>query len=141
MSENIRRIFVEKKEGFNIEAQELLHNLRELLNLKSIEGVRIVNRYDVSGLENEDFINSKEIIFSEPIVDVVYDENITYKSDETAFAVQFLPGQYDQRADSAVQCIQLLSQKVKPTVLYASVIIVKGSLNQEELKLIKKILY
>ncbi|MBC8062957.1 MAG: phosphoribosylformylglycinamidine synthase [Clostridiaceae bacterium] len=137
MSEMIRRIFVEKKEGFNIEAQELLHNLRELLNLENIEEVRIVNRYDVSGLTDEDFIKSKHIIFSEPTVDVVYDEDITYKGGETAFAVQYLPGQYDQRADSAVQCIQLLSQDVNPTVLFARLIIIKGIISAEELKSIK----
>ena len=137
MSENIRRIFVEKKQGFNIEAEELLHNLRELLNLNSIEEVRIVNRYDVSGLKDEDFIKSKDIIFSEPTVDVVYHEHMSYENNETAFAVSYLPGQYDQRADSAMQCIQLLSKNTNPTVLFARLIIIKGVVSQEELKAIK----
>ncbi len=138
MSERIRRIFVEKKEGFNIEAQELLHNLRELLNLKSIEAVRIVNRYDVSGVNDEVFSISKETIFSEPTVDNVFEEQLSYCFDETVFAVEYLPGQYDQRADSAAQCIQLLSQKENPVVVFARLIIVKGKLSGEEINSIKK---
>ncbi|KYH28610.1 phosphoribosylformylglycinamidine synthase [Clostridium colicanis] len=138
MKTEIKRIFVEKKSPFDVEAKGLLKDIRENLNIKTIENLRILNRYDVSGISKEEYEKAKHIIFSEPVVDMVYDEKITVKKGEKIFAVEYLPGQYDQRADSAAQCIQILTQNKKPIVRCAKVIIISGDVSSEELESIKK---
>ena len=96
-----------------------------------------MNRYDVSGLSGEEFEAAARTILSEPNVDNVYDENYKISSEYHVFATEFLPGQYDQRADSASQCVQLLTQGERPQVAYAKVIAVKGDLSEEEMEKIK----
>ncbi|MFR8207728.1 hypothetical protein [Hominenteromicrobium sp.] len=98
---------------------------------------RILNRYDASGLSGEEFEAAARTILSEPNVDNVYDENYKISSEYHVFATEFLPGQYDQRADSASQCVQLLTQGERPQVAYAKVIAVKGDLSEEEMDKIK----
>ena len=115
---DVRRIFVEKKPGFNVEAREVLSDLRENLNKKNLESVRIVNRYDVEGITDEEYEKARCLIFSEPPVDDVYDEDLDM-SGYKVFAVEFLPGQFDQRAASAEECISILTTKDRPKVRYA----------------------
>lgn len=133
----VRRIFVEKKPGFDVEARRLYADLRENLGLTGLTGVRIVNRYDVAGLDNDEFDKARNIIFAEPPVDNIYDEELPVGQDEVVFAIEYLPGQYDQRADSAAQCIQIITQKERPEVLSAKVIILRGNVSEEELAKIK----
>jgi len=110
----IMRVYVEKKAGFDIEARGMLLDLRENLAVKSLSGVRLLNRYDVCGISQKEYERARHTIFSEPQVDEIYDEKFPLAADETAFTIEYLPGQYDQRADSAVQCLQLLSPGVQP---------------------------
>ncbi|WP_026884799.1 phosphoribosylformylglycinamidine synthase [Clostridium akagii] len=138
MNNRVRRIFVEKKKGFNVEAYELFHDIKENLNIKGLKNLRVVNRYDVCEISDNEWENSKKIIFSEPVVDNIYDEELEIGEDSYAFAVEFLPGQYDQRADSAVQCIKILSQNEKSDVASAKVYILNGEINEEEIEKIKK---
>ena len=125
------RVFVEKRPGFDIEAGHVLEDLRGNLGL-SVEGVRILNRYDVSGLSPEEFKQARDTILSEPNVDIVYDESFEVGEGYRVFAMEYLPGQYDQRADSAAQCVQLLTGGERPEVLTAKVICVKGELTDDD---------
>jgi phosphoribosylformylglycinamidine synthase len=137
MNSNVKRIFVEKKREFAAEANNLYLEIRQNLNIENLLAVRVVNRYDVEGLENDEFIKAIDIVFSEPAVDLVYLETLPLDSTETTFAMEYLPGQYDQRSDSAVQCIQILAQKERPLVKNAKVIVLKGNITEIELKRIK----
>lgn len=135
MNFEVKRVYVEKKQIFNTEAINLKNNFSENLNLKNIENVRILNRYDVSPICEDDFQKSIKTIFSEPNQDCVYDE---IELSNNVFAVEYLPGQYDQRADSAAQCIQIITGKDKPTVKYAKVIVVEGNMLMGDMERIKK---
>lgn len=134
----VKRVFVEKMAGYDIEARHVLADIRTNLGLASLEGLRLINRYDVEGISNKEYDAARKTIFSEPNVDIVYDEVLDIGSDEHVFAVEYLPGQYDQRADSAAQCISLLTQKEPPVVRCAKLYLLKGNLSQKELNLIKK---
>ncbi len=134
----IRRIYVEKKEGCNIEAGRLYDDLRENLELKGLKGVRILIRYDIEGLNEEHFEECKRTIFSEPPVDNVYEESYEIGGDEISFAVEFLPGQFDQRADSAMQCVQIVTGEDRPIINVAKVYVLKGEISDEELDSVKK---
>jgi phosphoribosylformylglycinamidine synthase len=134
----VRRIFVEKKKGFDVEAQGLYADLRENLGIRGLAAVRIVNRYDIAGLEDEEYLQSRITIFSEPTADYVYDEELNGSENEKMFAIEFLPGQYDQRADSAAQCVQILTQKERPAVRTAKVILVAGQISEEDFTKIKE---
>lgn len=124
---SVKRIFVEKRAGFAVEAAQLLGDLRENLGLKSLRGVRIFKRYDVAGLTPQEFADARDGVLSEPNCDQVYEESLPPLSG-TLIAVEYLPGQYDQRADSAAQCVQLLTQKERPQVRSASVYLLEGEL-------------
>ena len=132
------RIFVEKKPGFDVEAQGLLSDLRENLAMDNLTGVRIVNRYDIEGITNEEYQAAKPLVFSEPPVDFAYDEELTISDDETIIATEYLPGQYDQRADSAAVCVQILTQGEKPTVRVAKLVILKGNISSEDKEKVTK---
>ncbi|MDR1565515.1 MAG: phosphoribosylformylglycinamidine synthase, partial [Oscillospiraceae bacterium] len=131
------RLFVEKKQGFDIEAQSILVDLKENLGISGLEALRLLNRYDVSGLSDADFEKAKVTIFSEPNVDIVYNENIHIPFASKIFAVEYLPGQYDQRADSAAQCAALLTQGERPAVLSARVYILSGEISEDSFNHIK----
>ena len=133
----IRRLYVEKKAGCDVEAQHLLEDLQENLGIAGLKGLRILNRYDVEGICDRDYEDAKNTIFSEPPVDFVYEETVPFDRDEIAFATEYLPGQYDQRADSAMQCIQLISQAEKPAIAVAKVYALKGEISPEETAQIK----
>lgn len=134
---NIRRIYVEKKDAFAVEAHGLLADLRNNLGMAALENIRIINRYDVMGLSDEEFAMAKALVLSEPPVDTVVEENLELASCEQAFAVELLPGQYDQREDFAEQCIQLITQKERPMVAAAKVYILAGKLTEEDVAKIK----
>ena len=137
MLNEVRRIFVEKRKGYDIEAQELYSDLKENLGIKGLEAVRVVNRYDVAGITEEEYARARRIVFSEPPVDLVYDEVLPVDSEERAFAVEYLPGQFDQRADSAAQCLQILTQKERPQIRSARVIMLRGKISANEFARIK----
>ena len=132
----VYRVYVEKKQGLEAEAKSLRYDIRHLLGIKSLEDVRIVNRYDVENIEKDLFQYAVKTVFSEPQLDNVSSE-LNF-GDATIFAVEFLPGQFDQRADSAAQCIQIISQKERPLVKTAKVYALYGSLSLEEIDRIKK---
>jgi len=134
---NVKRIFVEKKSGFDVEAKRLHAEITRDLGLKSVKELRIIYRYDIEGISDDIYKKARTTIFSEPPVDLVYDEEIEIASNEKYIAVEYLPGQYDQRADSAAQCIQILTQGERPVVKYAKIIILEGNISEEELDKIR----
>lgn len=136
MSE-VKRIFVEKRKGFDVEAVNLLADLKQNLGIKNAEAVRIINRYDISVLDGESFEKAKNTILSETNADTVYDEKISIGDEFKVFAMEYLPGQYDQRADSAAQCVQLLTQGERPQVVTAKVIAVSGNISDTDFEKIK----
>ncbi len=132
------RCYVEKRKGFDVEAQRLLKELREQLGVRTLLNLRLLNRYDVEGISREVYEAAKTTVFSEPQVDVVFDEDFPMPLMAGAIlAVEPLPGQFDQRADSAAQCIQLLAGVEKPLVANARVYLLQGALDEEQLKKIK----
>ena len=132
----VYRIFVEKKDGFANEAESLLKELNELLEMKEVTALRVVNRYDVEDIEEDLFNACVKTVFSEPQMDNAT-ETVDF-GNARVFAVEYLPGQFDQRADSAAQCIQLISQKERPLVRTAKVYAVYGDVTDEQLAAIKK---
>ena len=131
----VRRIYVEKKEALRHEAAGLVNELKSLLGITALTGLRLVNRYDVEGLKKDVFDRAVQTVFSEPQVD-----NATEtlpEGDFVIFAVEALPGQFDQRADSASQCIQLMTQGDRPTVRTAKVYLLSGDLSKADVKKIK----
>ena len=129
---NVIRVFVEKRDGFDVEARHMLDDLRDNLGMTAIESLRLLNRYDVEGITPEEFERARDTVFSEPNADDVYDETFDAGEGWRVFAMEYLPGQYDQRADSASQCIQLLTQGERPRVASARVICLKGELTDEQ---------
>lgn len=138
MNTKVRRIFVKKKAGFDVAAKELLKDLVENLGIKTLKDLSILNRYDVSGINDSEYEDAKAIIFSEKTVDDVYDEKFEVSSEDKVFAVEYLPGQYDQRADSACQCIKILTGNEDVLIASAKVIILKGNISVSDLEKIKK---
>ncbi len=134
---NIKRLYVEKKEGCDIEAVSLLNDIRVNLGICGLSKLKVLNRYDVEGISDNDFEAAKNTIFSEPPVDMVYEENYDFGADRV-FAVEFLPGQYDQRADSAMQCIQIISQKERPEISVAKVYVLEGEISDADFEKIKE---
>ena len=133
----IRMVFVEKKAGFNVESQILLKDFKDNLGIEALEDVRVLNKYILGDMEEEQYVRTVNTILSEAPVDRVYKENFEIGQDEIAFGVEYLPGQYDQRADSASECIMLLTEDEKVPVKSSKIIILKGSLNEEEIRKIK----
>ncbi len=133
----VYRIYVEKRSGLTVEADSLKNDISSFLGIESVENVRILNRYDAEEITSELFDYAKKTVFSEPQVDVIYD-HCDSKDGDTVFAVEYLPGQYDQRADSASQCIQIISQGNRPVIRTAKVYILSGNISADELEKIKK---
>ena len=130
-------IFVEKKKGFDIEAKSLLEDFRSNLRLDNLEEIRVINKYILAEMKEENYRRSLYTIFAEKTVDNLYEESFPVSKDEIAFAVEFLPGQYDQRADSASECIGLLGDEDKVEVKSAKVIVLKGNLSDKDISRIK----
>ena len=129
-------LYVEKLPSFASEATHLLHDLQESLNLPRIKSLRLINRYDIEGISEQEFASAAASILSEPQIDTT-STSLEIAKNETAFAYSYLPGQFDQRADSAAQCIQILTGKDKPTVFSSHTIILAGDLSTAEIDAIK----
>ena len=137
----VYRIYVEKRPGLSPEAGSLLADLRGFLGVEALKGLRILNRYDVEGLSREVWDKARDVVFSEPQVDVTYEE--TFPMPEGAWqalAVEALPGQFDQRADSCAQCIQLMAGVERPLVAYAKICLLEGDLTGEDLEKVRRYL-
>ena len=132
----VYRVYVEKKKDLAYEAKNLKSDINELLNISSLEDLRIINRYDVQNIEKDLFDYCINTVFSEPQLDIVYSDLDVENA--KVFAVEFLPGQFDQRASSAAECIQLISQKEKPLVKSAKVYVLSGNISDAEVDSIKK---
>lgn len=130
----VYRVFSEKKSGYSVEAKQIIKDIKSDLSISSLERIRIINRYDVSGVTPDEYQRARTIVFSEPPVDDVYDETIDLSGSCYVLAVESLPGQYDQRADSAAQCIQIITQKDQPVVRTAKLYVFYGTLTSDEKK-------
>ncbi|SCI33120.1 phosphoribosylformylglycinamidine synthase [Romboutsia sp. 1001713B170207_170306_H8] len=139
-TENVKRILVEKRQGFDLEAKALKKDLVENLHIDTIEDIRVLNRYDIEGISDEAYSNAVISIFSEPNLDVIYHEEISNlnKYDKRIFAIEYLPGQYDQRGDWASQCIQVVNNGVRPIINTAKVYILSGNITDEQFNKIKR---
>ncbi len=134
---NIRRVYVEKKKDYAVRAKELKEEFADYLSLKTIENIRVLIRYDIENLDEATYKKSLGIVFSEPPVDLLYEEDFPLLSDEREFAVEYLPGQFDQRADSAIQCVKLLNKEAEPVIQSATTYVVKGQITDKEFEEIK----
>lgn len=134
---NVRRIFVEKKPDFAVQAKEMLSEIKSYLGIQSVTGVRVLIRYDVEHISEETYQNALAAVFSEPPVDNVYQEEFE-AGDAQVFSVEYLPGQYDQRADSAEQCVKLLNENETPIIRSATTYVIEGEVSSSQLDAIKK---
>ncbi|MEY8508420.1 phosphoribosylformylglycinamidine synthase [Lachnospiraceae bacterium 42-17] len=137
----VRRVYVEKKDGFGVQAQDLAHEIKSYLGISDVEGVRVLIRYDVENVSDETFLKACNGIFSEPPVDMLYQEEFPVTQGSRVFSVEFLPGQFDQRADSAVQCIQFIKEDEKPVIRTAVTYVIcgkNGPVSDEEFEAVKK---
>ena len=133
----VRRILVEKRPEYAVEAKGLYKDLRDNLGIRELGNVRIINRYDIACMTDEIYALARQTIFAEPPVDFIYDETIAFAATDKVFGIEFLPGQYDQRADSAMQCVQLLTLASPPLIRTAKLIVLQGSLSEEQLSAVK----
>ncbi len=133
----VRRIYVEKKEAFAVKARELQEEIRSYLGIEGVTGVRVLMRYDVENISDEVFERACRTVFAEPPVDILYRESFETKPGDRVFSVEYLPGQFDQRADSAVQCVRFLREDEEPVIRTATTYVIEGSVSEEELASIK----
>lgn len=134
----VKRIYVKKKDGFDIEAKELLADIQENLGIKALNNIIILNRYDVEGITQEAFEQAQNTIFSEPQVDECFVEDYPFQEQDHVFGVEYLPGQFDQRASALEECLQILLEGNRPTAKTAKIYILQGNLQEQEIKKIKK---
>ncbi len=134
---SVQRIFVEKKPDFAVKAKELKEEIRNYLGINTVSGVRVLIRYDVENISEETFRRSLVTVFSEPPVDFVYVEEFPVQEGDQVFSVEYLPGQFDQRADSAEQCVKLLNEEEEPVIRSATTYVISGQASAEELGAIK----
>ena len=125
----VKRIFVQKREGYNVDAKGVLEDLKENLQITNLSDVIILNRYDVEGISDEVFRQAKNTIFSEPQVDICFEEEYEKDAKDIMFGVEFLPGQFDQRANSLSECLQIIAGGERLTCKSAKIYILKGNLN------------
>ena len=133
----VRRVYVEKKDEFAVAAKGLAHEIKSYLGVEGLERVRILIRYDVEHISDRVFADACRMVFSEPPVDDLYEEEFPLAENERAFAVEFLPGQFDQRADSAVQCVKFLKEDEEPIIRSATVYVVAGTVSDSEFEAVK----
>ena len=134
---SVRRIYVEKRPEFAIQAKELQSEIRSYLGMKTVTGVRVLTRYDMENISEETYQKALMTVFSEPPVDEVYEETFDLQG-SLAFSVEYLPGQYDQRADSAEQCVKLLNEDEQPVIRSATTYVIAGEVNETQMEVIKK---
>ena len=135
--EDVRRVYVEKKPGFDVGAVNMLHDLKDNLGLPGLVRVRIINRYDMAGVAEATYRQACTTIFAEPNVDMIYEDEPVVPVGGRQFAIESLPGQYDQRADSAAQCVQLLTQGERPEIVAARLIVLEGRISEAEFSAIR----
>ena len=133
----VKRIYVQKKEGFDVEAKGLLQDIKENLLIDNLEDMIILNRYDVEGIKEEVFNEAKNTVFSEPQVDKCFIEDYPFDKNDKVFGVEFLPGQFDQRANSLSECLQILTEGIRPLSKSAKIYVLKGNLTLKEVNKIK----
>ena len=133
----VSRIYVEKKSGFDVEAQQLAHELRTILGIEALTGLRLVNRYDAEGIAPDLFDSCVPTVFSEPQSDIAT-RALPEAAGATVLAVEPLPGQFDQRAESASECVQLISQGERPVVRTAKVYLLEGALSDADIEAVKR---
>ena len=133
----VKRIYVEKKPEYAVAAQDLLNDIHSYLDIQSVTGVRVLIRYDIENITDTTYESAKAIVFSEPPVDILYEENLPKEADEKVFSVEYLPGQFDQRADSAEQCVKLLNETEEPVIRSATTYLLKGDVTEDEVERIK----
>ena len=134
---DVRRVYAEKKPEFAVQAKELQQEIKSYLGITGVTGVRILIRYDVENISEEVFERACTCVFSEPPVDFLYKEEFPGTGEERVFSVEYLPGQFDQRADSAVQCIQFLKEDEEPVIRSATTYVIEGKISGEEFEAIK----
>ena len=134
---SVRRVYVEKKPAFAVQAKELKHEISSYLGIQNVTAVRELIRYDVENIEDEVFEKACRTVFAEPPVDDLYLEKFETAENAHVFSVEYLPGQFDQRADSAVQCVQFLNENAKPIIRSATTYVIEGEITEEELAAIK----
>ena len=134
---NVKRVYVEKKAEFGVTAKELRHEVRHYLGISGVTGIRVLIRYDAENISDETFEQACRGVFAEPPVDILYKEEFPMDPGNRAFSVEFLPGQFDQRADSAEQCIRFIKEDEKPVIRTAVTYVVEGEISDEEYQMIK----
>ncbi len=133
----VKRVYVEKKPEFAVQAKDLLHEVESYLGIQSITNVRVLIRYDVENLSDETFERACNGVFAEPPVDILYHETFEMKEGSHVFSVEYLPGQFDQRADSAVQCVQFIKEDEEPVIKTATTYVIEGDITEEEFAAVK----
>ncbi len=135
--DKVKRIYVEKKEEFAAAAKQLKEEMKSYLQINDVEAVRVFIRYDVENISEEVFEKACRTVFSEPPVDILYRETIGIPAGARVFSVEYLPGQFDQRADSAIQCVKLLKEDEEPLIRTAVTYMIIGPVSEEEFTQIK----
>ena len=135
---NVKRVYVEKKQPYAVRAVELKQEIRKYLDLKEIEDVRVLIRYDVEALSDATYEKALVTVFSEPPIDTVYEGDFPKEADDRVFSVEYLPGQFDQRADSAEQCVKLLNEKEEPIIRSATTYVLSGKISDEDFERVKE---
>ncbi len=134
---NVRRVYAEKKPAYAVRAEELMNEIKEYLNIQTVSGVRVLVRYDVENVSEETYKKALVTVFSEPPVDYVYEETFEMNAGDKVFSVEYLPGQFDQRADSAEQCVKLLNESEEPVIRSATTYVLSGNVSDAEVEAIK----
>ncbi|MGI6095502.1 MAG: phosphoribosylformylglycinamidine synthase [Lachnospiraceae bacterium] len=134
---NVRRVYVEKKAEFAVQAKDLAQEIKSYLGLSAVTNVRVLIRYDVENISDEVFAAACKTVFSEPPVDTLYEESFPMAEGSRVFSVEYLPGQFDQRADSAVQCVKFLKEDEEPIIQSATTYVIEGDISEEEFAAIK----
>ena len=134
---SVRRVYVEKKPEFAVQAKELRHEIHSYLGIPAVTGVRVLIRYDVENISDEVFEKACKTVFSEPPVDTLYHETFPMAEGASVFSVEYLPGQFDQRADSAVQCVKFLNEEEEPVIRSATTYVIEGNITDDEFAAIK----
>ena len=138
---SVKRVYVEKKQEFAVQAKELKQELKSYLGIQTVENVRVLIRYDIENISDATFETACNGIFSEPPVDILYKEEFEVKEGSRIFSVEYLPGQFDQRADSAVQCVQFIKEDEQPVIRTATTYVIhggNGTVSDEEFEAIKE---
>ena len=135
---NVRRVYVEKKQPYAVAAKELKAEIKSYLDITTLEDVRVLIRYDIENVSEETYKKALGTVFSEPPVDIVFEETLSLQGNDKTFSVEYLPGQFDQRADSAEQCVKLLHESEEPIIRSATTYVLSGSFTEDEFAKIKE---